>query len=229
MERQSIKEKLSRFADGQEEMIELVTEEELQAEPERITGKRMKRLQLPEMNPDGSGAEAFLETAGVDSEIISKVLEDGLIYEDKAGNCVFVGYDAENTAKYAVLCHIPGGSAGHVQPLELRGSHKFIAWPVYPGSGNELLKIYEYPMDALRGMSADKAAGADWSRTHYLAACGFRIEPVYYYTKNHPEVKKIEFHPQNDVAGKSVADGFAQILRKRGFQCRIVQENDNGK
>lgn len=228
MGKMSIKEKLQRFTAPQtapqsepREKREWNPEHEQTAIQVRKTRSRKpKALSLPEMNRNTDRVSAFLvEKCGLDAEIVEEMIEAGIVYEDKKGNSVFVGYDTD-MAKYGLVCGSGGANNNPIQ-MELSGSHKLVGWSVPAAVNGELLQVFEYPIDALQKMSEEKQAGIPWNSKHHLAGGGVYIEPIYYYIKKHPEITTIAFCYGDDVAGRAAAEENAAKLRTTGKTCYI--------
>ena len=85
------------------------------------------------------------KTRGIDSHIISTLIHEKKIYEDKRGNIVFVGYDENSIAKFACL----RGTYTDTQfRMDCAGSDKKYSFNM-TYSDSEKLYIFEAPIDAL--------------------------------------------------------------------------------
>lgn len=224
----SIKEKLQRFTAPQiapqsepgEKREWNPGQEQASTQVRKTRSRKPKALSLPEMNRNTDRVSAFLVgKCGLDAEIVEEMIEAGIVYEDKKGNSVFVGYDTD-MAKYGLVCGIGGANNNPIQ-MELSGSHKFVGWSVPASVNGELLQVFEYPIDALQKMSEEKQAGIPWNSKYHLAGGGVYIEPIYYYIKNHPEITTIAFCYGDDVAGRAAAEENAAKLRATGKTCYI--------
>lgn len=185
----------------------------------RARRTKPKGFALPGISKSRDKITSFLQGNGIDAGIIEHIADSHYIFEAEDGACVFVGYDGD-TAKYAIVCETGEDDKAPVF-VELPGSHKFVAWPCPANGESELLQVFEHPIGALQKMSEEKKAGIAWDHKHHLAVGGFRIEPIYYFTKNHPEIKTIAFCFGDDVAGRSIAEKYADEFRKRGMTCYI--------
>ena len=227
-EKTSIREKLSYLSQppiGLRNYTELAGKMEniSRKEAERHT-RRPKMLALPDKNKDCNQATVFLKEHGIDGTVIKYLADQGYLYEDVQGNCIFVGYD-DDAPKYGMLYRTENKK---MAGIELPGSHKFVSWPIPAGEPSELLQVYEYPIAAMLKMTREKAAGLSWTAKHHLAVGGFYIEPVYYYTKSHPEITTIIFCYGDDIAGQSIAERHIKAFHSRGYTCSIESiKNDN--
>ena len=60
------------------------------------------RFVLPEKHPYASAAVSYLQSRGIDADIIKRCMENGTLYESKRyHDCVFVGKDRTGKARYA--------------------------------------------------------------------------------------------------------------------------------
>ena len=185
----------------------------------RARRTKPKGFVLPGMSKSRDKITPFLQGNGIDAGIIEHMADSHYIFEAQDGACVFVGYD-EDTAKYAIVCGTDEDDKAPVF-VEIPGSHKFVAWPCPANGESELLQVFEHPIGALQKMSEEKGAGIAWDGKHHLAVGGFRIEPIYYFTRNHPEITTIAFCFGDDVAGRSIAKEYAAAFRSRGMTCYI--------
>lgn len=67
-------------------------------------GEKKGDLILPEKNNTYKHMIAYLiQTRKIDKDIVYKLIKEEKLYEDKNRNCVFIGHDKNNNAKYASL------------------------------------------------------------------------------------------------------------------------------
>ena len=79
------------------------------AEQEENKQEYPKPFSLPEANRYGTAAVFYLQKRGIDADIISECIRQGVFYESrKYHNCVFVGRDSGGKARYAFLRGIYG-------------------------------------------------------------------------------------------------------------------------
>jgi hypothetical protein len=113
---------------------------EVSGQPER------KPFNLPPRNANNDRVITYLESRGIDSDIISNCINRRALYESTVWhNCVFVGRDENGKARFASL----RGTAGNLK-RDADGSDKrfgFCLPPVNPHS--ETVLVFESPIDLL--------------------------------------------------------------------------------
>ena len=71
--------------------------------------KTEKLFMLPKENRCGTAAVSYLLGRGIDADVISRCIREGILYESRQyHNCVFVGKDSAGKARYACLRGIYG-------------------------------------------------------------------------------------------------------------------------
>lgn len=195
--------------------------QEASIEKEKPEAKEKKAFELPPKNSDNKRVIAYLtRTRGIDHEVVNHMIKHGSLYESgDHHNCVFVGYDKDNVARYAAL---KGTYTQIDKPAfkgEVEGSKKRYGWCFTPETDSPLLRVYESPIDAMSHMSSEKMAGGNWRNKHYLSLGALAYEALPEYLKNHPEIKNISFCLDNDIAGRQKTEEFTAKLEKQGYAC----------
>lgn len=177
-----------------------------------------KSLTLPKANSNNSRVYDYLLSRGIDAELIDYCIESGRLYESYPHhNAVFVGTDRLGQAKYAALRGVNTSYKG-----EASGSDKRYSFSI-SSENSKRLHLFESAIDLLSYATLCKQEGCDWRREHLLSLAGV-YQPktaskenklplaVQQYLTNHPEIKRIHLHLDNDRAGKASADALMELL-----------------
>ncbi len=231
----SVRERLQWYEHGKKAMVvapqqaherpgESVEKERPAARPE----KEKKAFELPPKHTDNKRVIAYLtKTRGIDHEIVNHMIKHESLYEEtNHHNCVFVGYDKDQVARYAGL---RGTYTQTDKPMfkgEVEGGKKRFGWCFTPEGESPLLRVYESPIDAMSHMSAEKLAGGNWRNKHYLSLGALAYDALPEYLKNHPEIKNVSFCLDNDIAGRQKTEEYSAKLEKQGYSCTAWQKVD---
>lgn len=190
--------------------------------PER---KHLNKIVLPVKAPNCYNVKSYLHNRGIDLEIIEECIQRGFIYEeDQRRNVVFVGFDSEKNPRYAAVRACNSSRYMH----DASGSDKAYSFRLDFLEENlkTSLHLFESAIDALSYATLLKIKGLDWKSEPLLSLAGVyqpakEIEnskipiAVKYYLQNHPEIKKIFIHFDNDRAGREAALALKTVLPKR--------------
>ena len=213
---------------------------------------REKKLLLPEKSKGSALAERYLIGRGIHPAIVKECIEAGLIYQaERTHNVVFVGYDKEGKARYAAVRATVGKYKG-----EATGSNKRFSFSIPPKEGSDQVHLFEAAIDLLSFATLERMKGQDWRQDHLLSLAGVfktkreNVVPVALsrYLEDHPEIRTIHLHLDNDAVGRGAAKGIMgglkgkytvldeppacgkdineQLLMKIGFKNRHKEENE---
>jgi hypothetical protein len=181
-----------------------------------------KVLLLPDKSASTDKIEEYLFGRGIDYGIIEYCISKGLIFESLPyHNIVFVGYDSEKKPRYAAFratnaTRIMGDCAGSDKRYSFR----------LTGSGSEGLHLFECAIDLLSYATIQKMQGRDWHSDDLVSLAGVylpqrKVEDskipiaLSQYLSEHPGVKEIYLHLDNDAAGRNASFALKTILPKR--------------
>ncbi len=153
---------------------------------------------LPERFWDNFRVISYLLNRGIDREIIDFCIKERILYESREHhNCVFVGRDKENKAKFACLRGIYGRYM-----KDVNGSDKSYSFsiPVKKSDSNSLF-VFESPIDALSKATIDKNETGVWNCCHRLALGGISDKALFRYLRDFPEISSVTLCLDNDKAG----------------------------
>jgi hypothetical protein len=155
---------------------------------------------------------------GIDSEIVQTLIQKGMLYEDKRGNAVFVGFDEHGAARFASLRGMCGDFRG-----DCAGSDKRYGFCMASPRSDQVY-IFESPIDAMSHGSLDNAFRGRkdaWERINRLSLAGTGDAAVPFFLNQHKAVAELVFCLDNDPAGRDVAANMARKYAAKGYRVRI--------
>ena len=181
--------------------------------PKAGQAKTPKSFRLPPANVNNDKASAYLRGRGIDSSIIRRCIEGGLLYEAaKSHNCVFVGFDGDN-AKFACERGTVDGYKKDIYGSDKRFS--FVLPPKNPNSHN--LAVMEATVDVLSHATIHKLNGDKWDG-YRLSLGGVSSLALISFLKQHPEITSVQLCLDNDTAGRNATDRIIkEILSDKRF------------
>ena len=181
------------------------------------------RLYLPDKAPNNDRAKSYLISRGIDESIIQECIDNDLIYQqNKSNNVVFLGYDKDKKVRYA-MCR---GTNESRYMQEVTGSHKAFSFKLESIEESDTLHLFESAIDLLSYATLLKLNDKEWYNTHLLSLAGVyqpatKIEDsklplaLNYYLNQHPNIKKIYLHLDNDRAGRLATLALKEVLPKQ--------------
>ena len=179
-----------------------------------------RKLLLPERSESEMTVIWYLVGRGIDYDIIKECIDMGLIYEsDVYHNCVFLGFDENGKAAYASFrsssdaCQFKG---------EAVGSDKRYSFRIDRASST--IHVFESAIDLLSYATLMKMKTGNW-RAETMVSLGGVYAPspnkpiskipaaLENALQNHPEVKTVALHLDNDIAGRSASKNISLQLR----------------
>ncbi len=176
-----------------------------------------KTLLLPERSHTHDRVIAYLTGRGIDREILDYCIQTGRLYESLPHhNAVFLGFDAQGKTRFG--CQRGTGKARFHG--DLNGSDKRFSFSLTGKS--ESLHLFEAPIDALSYATLCKMKGVDWRHQNLLSLAGvYRPSQkgtpqlplaLEHFLKEHPQVKMVILHLDNDLPGKQAAQAILSVL-----------------
>lgn len=177
-------------------------------------------LILPEKNDNTNRIKQYLNSRGIDNEIIQKCIEKHLIYEEKHyHNAVFVGYDEMGNARYAG-CRATNESKFK---SDATGSSKQYSFKLESNKKTDKIFIFEGAIDALSYATLFKLYGLEWEDKTMISLAGV-YQPASHisdskvpiaienYLEKHKEITKIYLCLDSDDAGRNASKALQTIL-----------------
>ena len=182
-----------------------------------------RTLLLPELNDNTDRAVRYLQSRGIDREIIEHCINCRLLFETKKyHNVMFVGYDQNSKARYASLRGTLGGFKG-----EATGSDKHFSFVLADDPQADSVHVFESAIDALSYATLLKMTGRNWRQAPLLSLAGVykpkreNVVPVALdrFLKDHQSVSTVLLHLDNDEIGRGAAQG---IIGGLGERYRVI-------
>jgi len=167
--------------------------------PERRT------FTLPPPHTNNDRMIAYLQSRGIDREVIDACIRRGSLYESTRNhNCVFVGRDMSGAPRFASM---RGTFSNYKQ--DAAGSDKRYGFCFSPcGTQGRMVDVFESPIDALSLATLRKRNREAWDKYHYLSLGGTSPLALTQFLKDHGEADCICLRLDNDRAGH---DGIRNI------------------
>ena len=164
--------------------------------------------------------EYLCHRRGIDGSIVTTLLGEGRIYEDKRGNVVFLGFDEQGAARFASL----RGTYGDQQfRMDCAGSDKHYGFHM-GNAPSERLYIFESPIDAMSHATLEQAITGDreaWRRENRLSLAGTSDTALPRYLEAHPHIRELVLCLDNDAAGREAAVAIARKYVVKGYHTRV--------
>lgn len=197
-----------RVPGGPKTIGELLAETRQKSGAERLKGHDIMALErfddttrhmiiFDVLSPDAP--VSYLQRRGISSEVISRSLRLGLLYESNYKGeavCVFVGKDDAGKSRFACMRSIGGNLKKDVGGSDKRFS--FCYPPQNPGSRQ--LAVFEAPIDALSHATLQELEGWKWDG-YRLSLGGTSPVALVSFLERHPEIHRVTLYMDNDLAG----------------------------
>lgn len=178
---------------------------------------RTKTLLLPDHSPTNDRVIAYLTGRGIDRKILDYCIQTGRLYESLPHhNAVFLGFDDQGKVRFG--CQRGTGKARFHG--DLNGSDKRFGFALV--GDTPTLHLFEAPIDALSYATLCKMKGINWQEQNLLSLAGvYRPSQkgpprlplaLEQYLREHPQVKKVILHLDNDLPGKQAARAILSAL-----------------
>jgi hypothetical protein len=157
---------------------------------------------------------------GIDGEIVHLLIQRKMLYEDRRGNVVFVGFDEHGKARFASVrgtygdCSFRGDCAG---------SDKRYGFYMESAFSNKLY-IFESPIDAMSRASLENAFRNDkeaWKRYSYISLAGTSDTALPFFLNKRPDVKELVLCLDNDAPGREAAAAMSRKYADKGYYMRV--------
>ena len=181
-----------------------------------------RKLLLPERNENEMAVMWYLVGRGIDYAIIKECIDMGLLYESEVyHNCIFLGFDENGKAAYASFRSSSDDSQFKGEAV---GSDKRYSFRI-EAEGNTI-HVFESAIDLLSYATIMKMRTGNW-RAETMVSLGGVYAPspnkptskipaaLENALQNHPEVKTVSLHLDNDNAGRSAAASITEQLKDR--------------
>ena len=166
-------------------------------------------------------AFAYLsKTRGISPDVISDFMKSKQLYQDTKGNCVFVGFDEQGTAKFGCV-------RGTLTEKKYRGdcknSDKKYAFRQV-GEDTTRVYIFEAPIDLLSHCTmADNVYGKGaYKKQTRITLGGTSDIALQAFLEQHKEVRVLNFRLDNDEAGIAAVKKYKEKYLALGYKVNAV-------
>ena len=188
---------------------------------EYIPKKVKKNLILPVKNYDNNKVISYLRNRGIDREIIQDCIDKKIIYEDQNHNVVFVGYDENNKAKYAMCRATNCSRFMH----DIKGSSKDYSFKLVAEKESKSVHLFESAIDLLSYATLLKIYGHNYKNFNLVSLSGV-YQPakvireskvpiaIQNFLKINSNITQIYLHLDNDIAGIGASNALKIVMEK---------------
>ncbi len=184
--------------------------------------KTLKSLVMPEKSKLlFKRLYAYLnKTHGIDSNIITTLIQEKKLYEDTRGNIVFIGYDEHNTPKFACL---RGTYTDNSFRMDCTGSDKQYGFAMNHSNKGRLY-IFEAPIDCMSHATLENLITDDknaWLNDNRLSLGGTSDLALGKYLEFNESVTELIFCLDNDKFGREASVKMARKYSDLGYYTRL--------
>ena len=179
--------------------------------PQRTT------LVLPRRNKDNRRFIAYLQSRGINRNLILACIERGNLYESAIHhNAVFIGKDEKDRTRYAAMRSINGSFM-----CDAEGSDKRYGFTIPPAgsAGKNTIIVFEAPIDALSHQTLCEQGFIPPFDGWRLSLGGTSLLALNHFLDLRPEISHCIICTDNDEAGNSAAAKIADTLNP-GVICQ---------
>jgi len=183
--------------------------------------KKEKNLVLPVANKTNEKSIKYLISRGIDREIIQDCIDKKIIYEDQNHNVVFVGYDENNKAKYAMCRATNCSRFMH----DIKGSSKDYSFKLVAEKESKSVHLFESAIDLLSYATLLKIYGHNYKNFNLVSLSGV-YQPakvireskvpiaIQNFLKINSNITQIYLHLDNDIAGIGASNALKIVMEK---------------
>ena len=175
-----------------------------------------RRLLLPVQSPSPDRVVRYLRGRGIHPVIIDHCLRNRTLYESADyHSAVFVGRDKQGKARYAAIRGTKGAYKG-----EATGSDKHYSFSIAENPASDTVHVFESAIDLMSFATLQLFEGTNWRSNNMLSLAGvFKtkrkdVVPIALkqYLYDHPQVKSLHLHLDNDEIGRGAVAGIVAGL-----------------
>ena len=203
------------------------------SEPPKVTENK-KPFELPKRT-DGKYSNVYMyltRTRCIPTDIVEYCFKKKILYQDDHKNCVFVGYDEKNIARFA---EVRSSSSNTVFRHNIESSDKAFSFNIRSEVPTNRVFVFESPIDLLsraalncrnvKKLCAEKGMHYDsncWLKHNRLSLSGTSyIAVLEEYLKRYPEIKNIACCLDNDDTGNRIAKTIHDKFTEKGYVVTI--------
>ncbi len=170
--------------------------------------KKLNTFRLPARNTNNKQVISYLtKKRKIDKDIVQYCIDNGLLYEDKYHNAVFLGYDYNHICRYGFR-----RSTSTDSKIEVSGSQKEYSFKI-TNKDSKNIHVFEAAIDLLSFMTLEKMKHHELN-DNYIALGGTSPLALNKYLNNNV-TNTIILHLDNDEAGRVGSKNIEDIYSKK--------------
>ena len=175
-----------------------------------------RKLLLPPSNSSADRVVRYLRGRGIHPVIIDHCLRNRSLYESADyHSAVFIGRDIDGNARYGAIRGTKGAYKG-----EATGSDKHYSFSIAENPASDTVHVFESAIDLMSFATLRLFDGGSWRENNMLSLAGvFKTKrtdvvpmALQQYLSEHPQVKSLHLHLDNDEIGRGAVAGIAAGL-----------------
>ena len=175
-----------------------------------------RKLLLPLPNSSADRVVRYLRGRGIHPVIIDHCLRNRSLYESADyHSAVFIGRDKDGNARYGAIRGTKGAYKG-----EATGSDKHYSFSIAENPASDTVHVFESAIDLMSFATLRLFDGGSWRENNMLSLAGvFKTKrtdvvpmALQQYLSEHPQVKSLHLHLDNDEIGRGAVAGIAAGL-----------------
>ena len=175
-----------------------------------------RKLLLPPPNSSADRVVRYLRERGIHPVIIDHCLRNRSLYESADyHSAVFIGRDKDGNARYGAIRGTKGAYKG-----EATGSDKHYSFSIAENPASDTVHVFESAIDLMSFATLRLFDGGSWRENNMLSLAGvFKTKrtdvvpmALQQYLSEHPQVKSLHLHLDNDEIGRGAVAGIAAGL-----------------
>jgi hypothetical protein len=179
-----------------------------------------KPFSLPPRNQDNRRVTAYLQSRGIDRDIIADCITRGVLFESiQYHNAVFLGKNEDGRVRFGCTRSTITTFRGDVEGSDKRFG--FLQPPADPKSRN--IACFESAIDALSHQTICKKGVEDWDGWR-LALSGGSLLALTHFLEHHPNVSAVFVCTDMDAAGQKAADKIAALPKMAEYKHISVKQ-----
>ncbi len=178
---------------------------------------------LPPRAGDNSRVIEYLEKRrGIERQMIEQIIQEGLLYQDVKGNCVFVCRDADGVPRAAYL---RGTGSSRFVGL-VKGSNRLYGWRRMVCAESTFVVVAESPIDIMSwAMLFPEWAGI----FNWIALNGVYLPAADKFLEDNKHVQSVLLIFDHDPVGQGAADRYVNSLGRKGYRVLSVCSGQEGE
>jgi len=179
-------------------------------------------LALPIRNKDNKRVIAYLQSRGIDKELILNCIEQGVLYESMYHHeCVFTGKSEKGKTRFANIRSTTSNFKRDAEGSDKR--YGFILPPINPNSRE--IAVFESAINVLSHKTLCKQGYLPPFEGWYLSLGGTSTMALKHFLKCHIEIAHCHICTDNDEAGNKAAEKIGEMF---GISSeRVLPNNKN--